>query len=701
MPFSATYLTPFAWVQNLANSYARGDINLIIQSGRQVRRSEYAPISRTPMSEGGRQHRWMLRWAAAIVTGGMAIAGAPPTTLSAQAKQVTVGAVQQTPHRITIGPNVQVSAALPALPHFEVLADAHPTDPNRLIACSVMMDVYTSARPSEVAAYTSADGGRHWHLAWRPDTPGGLASDPACALARDGSAYLAVLRAGSFRNSTDVYRAADGLQGWRHIAELHILDRPMLSLDPRSGGRVFLSGTTYLKSADSGHASATVVYRSVPGNTQFEEPMHAVGRDLSVGGIALPDGSFLGLTELWPPLPPPDPAASEFPDAIGTIRLIRFPPRVTGSGWAVGGQPAIQIGLQNYCWTRNSLDSHFPVIAMDRSDGPFRGRLYVAWPGARNGRCEVLFTSSADTGRTWSAPMVLSRPGAGDQTSSEAPQAVDPLRGASMPMLAVNRFGVAGIAWYERSVTPQGISRTVRFAASFDGGATFESSVVVPNAIHRYGVTGPLALMVLSEQEDSVAAPIQSIHLGWSTAVVRGGDTGGLVADASGLFHPVWVDNRTGVSQVWTASVKVEGEASEGGIPELRGWADITAGVAVRYGNAHFDPATRRVTVEVRVTNRSAASVALPMKLRATALSTHLGRATVIDADNHRTGVDAVWDIAAAPTGRALPSGGESAARTLTFGLADTVTLRPGAVNAGSLLDFVALSVKVYGRLKP
>jgi hypothetical protein len=36
------------------------------------------------------------------------------------------------------------------------------------------------------------------------------------------------------------------------------------------------------------------------------------------------------------------------------------------------------------------------------------------------------------------------------------------------------------------------------------------------------------------------------------------GDTAGLAADAGGVFHPVWIDNRTGVPQMWTATVKVQ-----------------------------------------------------------------------------------------------------------------------------------------------
>jgi hypothetical protein len=37
------------------------------------------------------------------------------------------------------------------------------------------------------------------------------------------------------------------------------------------------------------------------------------------------------------------------------------------------------------------------------------------------------------------------------------------------------------------------------------------------------------------------------------------GDTAGLVADADGVFHALWIDNRTGVHQVWTATIAVRG----------------------------------------------------------------------------------------------------------------------------------------------
>jgi hypothetical protein len=37
----------------------------------------------------------------------------------------------------------------------------------------------------------------------------------------------------------------------------------------------------------------------------------------------------------------------------------------------------------------------------------------------------------------------------------------------------------------------------------------------------------------------------------------NGGDTAGLAADADGVFHRVWIDNRTGIPQMWTTTVTI------------------------------------------------------------------------------------------------------------------------------------------------
>jgi hypothetical protein len=98
---------------------------------------------------------------------------------------------------------------------------------------------------------------------------------------------------------------------------------------------------------------------------------------------------------------------------------------------------------------------------------------------------------------------------------------------------------------------------TIRFFASFDGGASFTPSVRVSQA----GASFPPG----TSREKRPATPARDdqerlkaqIDAGRDSFMFMGGDTAGLAADASGIFHAAWVDNRTGVPQLWTATITV------------------------------------------------------------------------------------------------------------------------------------------------
>lgn len=161
-------------------------------------------------------------------------------------------------------------------------------------------------------------------------------------------------------------------------------------------------------------------------------------------------------------------------------------------------------------------------LAIDSSSGPFRGRLYTVWPDARyNHQTQILMSLSKDKGKTWSSPKMIGNDST-DHDPNKQPNSY-------MPAIAVNRDGVIGISWYDRRDNPDNIGYYERFVASLDGGATWLPSVRVS--------TSP-----------NLAA----------TKDIRG-ETAGLTADAKGEFHPVWIDNRTGTPQMWTAAIKVLG----------------------------------------------------------------------------------------------------------------------------------------------
>ncbi|MEO7964727.1 MAG: sialidase family protein [Gemmatimonadaceae bacterium] len=163
------------------------------------------------------------------------------------------------------------------------------------------------------------------------------------------------------------------------------------------------------------------------------------------------------------------------------------------------------------------------TLAVDASNGPHRGRIYVTWADFATKRGQILLTHSDDAGSSWSTARAVN-----DDSTARAPNGGPD---HSMATVAVNRAGVVGVMWYDRREFQGGDGYRPRFAASRDGGESWSSSVAVS--------TAPNAK---SAQKGSEYLP-------------NGGDTAGLTAAADGRFHAAWIDNRTGVQQVWTASI--------------------------------------------------------------------------------------------------------------------------------------------------
>jgi hypothetical protein len=104
----------------------------------------------------------------------------------------------------------------------------------------------------------------------------------------------------------------------------------------------------------------------------------------------------------------------------------------------------------------------------------------------------------------------------------------------------VSRTGTVGVSWYDtRGLPAEQAGWNLRFRASTDGGPTWLPSIRVSDASTLYTST------------------LRKKHPGHGGYYYQPGDTGGLTADAAGVFHPLWIDGRTGVPQVFTAAVTV------------------------------------------------------------------------------------------------------------------------------------------------
>jgi hypothetical protein len=235
-----------------------------------------------------------------------------------------------------------------------------------------------------------------------------------------------------------------------------------------------------------------------------------------------------------------------------------------------------------------------PGIGIDTSSGPFAGHMYATWVSERDGRHWILVARSEDRGQHWSEPVTVNDDPPGQQPAPEH----------TMPVIAVNSRGAVGVVWYDRREFRGMAGFRVRFTASVDGGKTFLPSV--PVSEQPYSLADrPL---IVTSQERSEKNGI-SIELRPAQFARRAGDTAGLAATADGVFHPLWIDNRTGVPQAWTAPVKVS-QLSE-----------MTSRVSVSvHGTTLVEG--RRIAARVRVKNTSTEEIRQPIIVHV--MATHM-----------------------------------------------------------------------------
>ena len=444
---------------------------------------------------------------------------------------------------LTVSANVHVSATRPSSPFNEVVIAAHPTDSRRLLACS-MLEPEPNRRVKS-AAWISADAGRTWSAPIV--TTAYWANDPTCGWSADGTAIFThkvndgtPTPVGSVNSDLDylgLELSRDAGRTWLPMVRgPQVNDRPFMAIDGTNGA-LYVAYNGHLHGEEQRHDNASfrntvALIRSDDGGATFGAPAQralmdqtaSAGSNAGMDGVViLPDGS---VAMLYTHMTLAEQRKGETASPTGKPTVVSSALMLARStdGGRTLAVPTLVARVHsgyNLAHARGITGT----IAVDTSRGPHRGRLYVTWADFASGRGEILLTSSDDAGATWSTPRPVNDD-AGTRLPNGGPD-------HSMATIAVNGAGVVGVLWYDRREFPAAEGYRPRFAASLDGGASWSPSVAVstaPNA--RAAQQGPDYLP-------------------------NGGDTAGLAAAADGRFHALWIDNRTGVQQVWTAAITV------------------------------------------------------------------------------------------------------------------------------------------------
>lgn len=184
----------------------------------------------------------------------------------------------------------------------------------------------------------------------------------------------------------------------------------------------------------------------------------------------------------------------------------------------VSFEPAVRIienirGIRSTETQKDHRVNSFPAAAVDCSNGPNRGTIYVTWsnigtPGINTGNdMDVYVIKSNDEGTTWSEPVRVNQDPAGEGKEHY------------FPWICVDAGnGVVSLVWYDdRNVNSNQCE--VYCANSEDGGETWEDFLVSDVAF--------------------TPAPIPGLAGGYM------GDYLGITA-LDGWVYPVWADNRLG-----------------------------------------------------------------------------------------------------------------------------------------------------------
>lgn len=431
--------------------------------------------------------------------------------------------------RLTVGPIRRVGAD--GARYFEPWIAANPRDASNLVVvASHCLDGMSHKEP---ACWFTTDGGVTWsagELAGADRLRGAKASfaDAYATHAPDGTAFCVFLGrpGGDGPDPLWIYRSDDGGRHWQGPTTVPgFLDYPRLAADLHDGRpRLFVVangpgdgpffgqakrpgyGVVVLQS-DDGARSVSAVNLLAPTtllHTPIESPQ------------ILPDGRLLvGFADF------PDMPEEKKPQAH--ITHGRIYTASSRDGGATFSMPAPVRDTRLH----DGYGDGFVAIAVDRSEGPHRGRIYA-----------VTYNRGDDP------------PGLQLQTSQNAvnwtpPAPVPGLRAGPTPLaaIAVSSRGVLGLSWIQGSpgdlVRPWDKAWIARehpwelfFSASADGGTTFAAPVPVLETPSR---TDP--------------------KMGFW---IYGGDYLSLAASADGVFHPLWVDTRDGKAEIQTARVEVQ-----------------------------------------------------------------------------------------------------------------------------------------------
>jgi len=524
---------------------------------------------------------------------------------------------------ILVGANILVSREEGDSPHAETIIAANPNEVRNLLGASILFT--RSAWGLTCKTYASKDGGYTWVATAFPESFEYMSFDPQVAFGIHSTAYFIMLSVGN-SNVTHFYRSEDNGFTWEKPRVLKKSDHPQMIVDDTTGryaGRVYVSAMHGINSLG--------VTRSENDGRSFIGPTHIPNARnysmLNQNPLVFGDGTLFIPYFIW--------GQEGQVELSGTIRA-EF---VTSSDGGVSfSEPKRIIEVPRGKWQprrdlRGSFATGSNLVYAIETRRNIDDRLYVVWHEPRSGHQRLLFSSSVDRGKTWSVAKLVS-----PEVPAESSQ--------YQPMLAVNRDGVIGIAWFDTRIAKEQDRYDLYFTASIDGGDSF----LQPRRVSSRSSfpAGPGNLTPYKGYGSATTTLTDQLFRTQFERWGNGGDYMGFTADVQGIFHPFWIDSRSGTAQVWTTGIQVvkrDGKsASIPSAPLVTVKASVNDKITLVTDPPSYDAARQEAIIPIRLKNISAETIYGPLTVEVKKLAEWM----ILNAGNGKEGVGAVFDYSSA-----------------------------------------------------
>lgn len=394
----------------------------------------------------------------------------------------------------TVGPNIDLTKAAGNQNEATVAID--PNDNNR---------IFVASRNEAGGLYTarSSDGGLSWttRLIGRATTP--VAGDIPRAYGNASAAW------DTFGNLFLAYLTQSSVSSGAYVAVSLSQDGGSMFYAPGGGGPVLLLPTSAPGQPVMGDQPTVAVG---PGSAGF--PGSVWVTYWTKGGIVVSGAGVSGHGGVGPftTFQPPQPASVNFGDvAIGPKGevIVTYGPNSAGTGAVYTNAKPDGLGpgafSDFHLVASVNLGGFTPIpaqpnwgidpeagLAVDRSAGPYGGRIYLVYtdaPAAGSTDTNIFVVHSGDLGATWSSP-----------------SRVNDDRGANsqfLPHIALDQStGMIAVTWYD--ARDAAFNDMARYYGAFsrDGGATFGPNFAIATGISDQTKIPPVANAKKSDYGD-------------------------------------------------------------------------------------------------------------------------------------------------------------------------------------------------------